>query len=104
MGEVEGCSAVYELGFHLLPAFWGRGFATEAGAAVLDFAFQQLRIDAVFAGHNPANLASSKVLQKLGFTHLRDEYYQPTGLMHPSYLCTVHSWRQRRYDMNGTLD
>lgn len=33
----------------------------------------------------PATTRRSKLLTKLGFTHTHDEFYPPTGLMHPSY-------------------
>ena len=75
----------YELGFHLLPRFWGRGYATETAMAVIDYAFNRLNAKVLFAGHHPENAASAKVLQKLGFIYIGDEFYKPTGLFHPSY-------------------
>jgi [ribosomal protein S5]-alanine N-acetyltransferase len=79
---------IYELGFHLLPQFWGQGFATEAGAAVVTFGFEALGAAALFAGHHPANATSRRVLTKLGFRFTHAELYPPTGLNHPSYLLT----------------
>ncbi|WP_415466352.1 hypothetical protein [Clostridium saccharoperbutylacetonicum] len=40
----------------------------------------------MFVGHNPYNLESSQLIKKLGFEYVHDEYYEPTGLNHPSYL------------------
>ncbi len=77
---------IYELGFHLRPEFWGRGLAQEAGRAVISYAFEKLRAEALFAGHDPANSASMRVLIKLGFEFTHEEFYPPTGLKHPSYL------------------
>jgi RimJ/RimL family protein N-acetyltransferase len=77
---------VYELGFHFRLEYWGRGLAQEAGRAVIAFAFEQLGASALFAGHHPANAASSRVLTKLGFRFTHEEFYSPTGLKHPSYL------------------
>jgi len=79
---------IYEMGFHLLPAFWGRGLAEEAGRAIIVFAFETLGAAAVFAGHHPANAASRRVLEKLGLRFTHEELYPPTGLRHPSYLLT----------------
>jgi ribosomal-protein-alanine N-acetyltransferase len=79
---------IYELGFHLLPEFWGRGLAQEAGRAVIAFAFERLAAEALFAGHHPANSASRRVLTKLGFQFTHEEFYPPTGLKHPSYMLT----------------
>ena len=93
-GEFVGCAGlkpydvargVYELGFHLRAAFWGAGYATEAARAVIEHAFASLQPAALVAGHNPRNHASKRVLEKLGFTYLRDERFAGTGLMHPLY-------------------
>lgn len=94
-GDFVGCGGlrpykpeaqILELGFHLLPAYWGKGLAVEAGRAVIDFAFDVRHATALFAGHHPANAASRRVLEKLGFRFTHEEFYPPTGLMHPSYL------------------
>jgi RimJ/RimL family protein N-acetyltransferase/predicted enzyme related to lactoylglutathione lyase len=94
-GELVGCAGlrprdgeerVFELGFHLCARSWGRGLATEAAHAVARFAIERLGAQALFAGHNPENVASARVLAKLGFRHTHDELYPPTGLLHPSYL------------------
>ena len=79
---------IYELGFHLRPEYWGRGFAQEAGRAVIAYAFEQADASALFAGHHPANSASRRVLSKLGFQFTHEEFYAPTGLQHPSYQLT----------------
>ena len=78
----------YEIGFHLRPEFWGKGFASEAAKRTLKYAFEQLHAKQVFAGHNPKNIKSQKLLLQLGFKYIGDEYYPPTGLNHPSYLYT----------------
>lgn len=77
---------IYELGFHLRRAFWGRALAEEAARAVITFAFETLGAQALFAGHHPANAASQRLLAKLGFRFTHEELYPPTGLKHPSYL------------------
>lgn len=77
---------ILEIGSHILYEYWRRGFAEEAVRRVMKYAFEKLKINALFAGHNPGNDASREFLAKLGFRYTRDEYYEPTGLMHPSYL------------------
>ncbi len=74
-----------ELGFHLLPSFWGRGLATEAARSAVALAFETLDAKALFAGHHPRNEGSRRVLEKLGFRFTRTTYYPPTGLQHLSY-------------------
>jgi ribosomal-protein-alanine N-acetyltransferase len=79
------CGEEYEVGFHLRPEFWGKGYASEAAAAVMGYGFSVLKAQALFAGHHPENLASSRVLGKLGFHYIGDRFYEPTGRYHPSY-------------------
>lgn len=77
---------IYELGAHLVPDVWGNGYASEAARAVIDYAFVSLGAENLFCGHNPNNTASRRLVEKLGFHFIGEEYYAPTGLMHPSYL------------------
>lgn len=53
---------------------------------MIRYAFEERKADRLFAGHNPKNTASKWVLEKLGFQYTGDEYYEPTGLYHPSYI------------------
>lgn len=91
-GDHVGCAGlrpyrdIYELGFHLRRAHWGRGLASEAARAVIAHAFDRLGARALFAGHHPRNTASAALLGRLGFRYVRDELYSATGLWHPSYL------------------
>ena len=75
-----------ELGVHLLPNFWRQGLAQEAALRVISYAFDVLKTEALFAGHNPGNTVSKVLLTRLGFDYTHDEFYAPTGLQHPSYL------------------
>ena len=77
----------YEVGFHIVKRCWGRGFATEAAEGALDYAWRELRLAKIYAGHHPDNHASRHILNKLGFTFLDTVFYEPTGLLHPSYVC-----------------
>lgn len=55
------------LGYWIERAAWGQGFASEAAQAVLDFAFGDLELKRVRAGHAADNPASGRILAKLGF-------------------------------------
>lgn len=57
----------YELGYRFKKKHWGKGFATESSAAILDYGFRNLNIDSIFAITDPGNINSQKVLKKLGF-------------------------------------
>src|SRR5713226_2248019 len=77
---------VPELGFHLRPKYWGRGVANEAARAVIPFAFETLGAKALSAGHHPGNVASKRVLEKLGFQYSHDEIFDALGVLIPYYL------------------
>jgi RimJ/RimL family protein N-acetyltransferase len=56
-----------EFGYWIARPFWGLGYATEAGRAVIAMARDSLRLDRIQAGHFVDNPASGRVLRKLGF-------------------------------------
>ena len=56
-----------ELGYWLGVEHWGRGYATEAVRAVIDYAFEEFAIDQLIAGARVANPASRNILEKCGF-------------------------------------
>jgi RimJ/RimL family protein N-acetyltransferase len=58
----------HELGYWLTPDAWGRGYATEAGRAVIDIARHALPIRRLTASYFVDNPASGNVLRKLGFS------------------------------------
>lgn len=61
--------AEIEVGYMLVPEAWGQGFATEACARVLAFAFEMTALDEVKATTDPGNRASQNVLTKCGLRH-----------------------------------
>jgi RimJ/RimL family protein N-acetyltransferase len=71
-------SGAVELGYWIARAAWGRGFATEAGEALIAIA-RALRLDRLEGSHFLDNPASGRVLEKLGF--------QSTGLVAPRLSC-----------------
>jgi RimJ/RimL family protein N-acetyltransferase len=61
--------------FNLHPALWGRGYATEAARTLVDYGFRELRLHRISANCDPANVASWRVLEKVGMRregHLRE--------------------------------
>lgn len=60
-----------ELGYWLARPLWGHGYMPEAGRAVLAHAFDDLRLERVWAGHYEGNLQSRRVMEKLGLTEVR---------------------------------
>jgi RimJ/RimL family protein N-acetyltransferase len=56
-----------DLGFAFLPAGRGKGYALEAASAVLDLARERIGLTRVLAITNPDNVASQRVLARVGF-------------------------------------
>lgn len=59
--------ATAELGYWIAHPAWGRGYATEAARAVVDFGFRELQLNRVHARFFARNPASGRVLAKVGF-------------------------------------
>jgi len=57
-----------EVGWRLHPDHWGRGLATEGGRASLDVGFDQLGLDRIISIYMLDNVASGRVMDKLGLT------------------------------------
>ena len=55
-----------ELGYRLKVPYWGRGYATEAARAVLAHGFEEVGLDRIVAVTHPDNVASQRVLEKIG--------------------------------------
>lgn len=75
----------FELGIHLCEEYWGKGYAFEAAKRVMDYAFREISCKRIIAGHHPQNQGSRHVLEKLDFHYIGENFYEPTGLLHPSY-------------------
>jgi len=57
-----------EMGYWLGKKHWNQGYATEAARLFLKFAFGHLKLHRVYAHMFESNVASSRVLEKCGFT------------------------------------
>lgn len=79
-----------EVGWTVAPDHWGRGYATEAGRAALRWAFEDLGVDEVLSVTLPHNVASRRVMEKLGLTHDRDEHI--IGFDQVVYRITRERW------------
>ena len=75
--ELDG-RAVYELVYVLAREAWGRGLATEAAAALRDYAFAALGLDRLVSLIEPGNTASERVARKVGMV-LEQETVRPGG-------------------------
>ena len=60
-----------EVGWRLAGPWRGRGLATEAGAAAVEFGFTAGGLERIVSIYEPDNVASGRVMERLGFTHDR---------------------------------
>ncbi len=61
-----------DIGFAYLPAWWGKGYAREAAAAVMEYGTRTLGIPRIVAIVSPGNAASIRVLEHIGLTFERN--------------------------------
>lgn len=76
--KIDTANNSAEIGYVLNPDFWGRGFAFEAAARVLEFGFEELLLQRIEARFMQGNEASLNVMKKLGMTfegYHRDSVY-----------------------------
>lgn len=67
-----------EIGWRLLPEFWGHGYATEGARACLQYGFDTLKLNEIVSITVPANLRSQRVMQKIGMhTDPKDAFDHP---------------------------
>jgi RimJ/RimL family protein N-acetyltransferase len=78
-GQYIGYCGVYAnfgdaaLGYYLARPYWGRGLATEAARAFVDFGLRELKLPRITALVEVGNDASKHILEKLGFRRVRHE-------------------------------
>lgn len=66
----------YDLGYRLIRRYWGQGIATETAIISLDYAFNKLHVEEVYAAANCENIGSNKILQKIGLNLIETFYYE----------------------------
>jgi RimJ/RimL family protein N-acetyltransferase len=72
VGPGKGCrDEDVEIGYFVAPSRWGEGIATEAASATRDEAFERLALDELIGRCRVENIASARVLAKVGFRLLR---------------------------------
>ena len=65
-----------ELGYVLSKAFWGNGFMPEAVKAVIEWLFNDIRLDFILVGHFDWNAQSKRVAEKCGFQYIKTTKYE----------------------------
>lgn len=80
-----------EIGYEINPAYWRRGYASEALSKILSYGFNSLHLNRIGAVVFPENVASNNLLLKVGFQKeglLRDYIYQ-NDVSHDTYVYSI---------------
>ena len=72
--NMNGFTNYYDVGYRLIPKFWGKGYATESGKAAIDYAFNVLKLSTLYATTEIGNQASHNALLKIGLNYIEDFY------------------------------
>ena len=83
-----------EVLYALRSDFWGNHFATEMAMAVVEFAFEQLRVTELVAYTLPTNVGSRRVMEKCGFECEKETVH--AGLRHVLYRLDEQSFRKTK--------
>ncbi|WP_288459232.1 GNAT family N-acetyltransferase [uncultured Chryseobacterium sp.] len=89
--EINGYNNIYDLGYRFIPEYWGKGYALESAKASLDFGFNDLKAETIYAHAHSENEGSNHILRKLGFEKT-GEFTEPDGicfwyeLQHQNYI------------------
>lgn len=92
--EVRKEMDYYDLGYRLKKKFWGKGIATETALESLNYGFQKLNLNEIFAGAHIENIASNKVLQKVGLKFI--ETFEFDGAPHHWYKLNRDEWSEKQ--------
>lgn len=84
-----------EIGYVLSKDYWGRGLMPEAVKAVIDHCFRELRFDYLTCGHYTFNKQSRRVIEKSGFSFLKDIQHETRlGTTEPTKLYILYNPRK----------
>lgn len=92
-----------EFGWRLPVAFWGRGFASEAARACLDYGFGPLKLREIVAVTAPRNARSRAVMRRLGMSYdpAEDFIHPLMAADHPLQPCTLYRIGPSRHPPSG---
>jgi RimJ/RimL family protein N-acetyltransferase len=105
--EIDTRDLVANLGYCTAREFWGRGFATEAARAVVDYGFTTFGLAKICARADPRNVRSVRVMEKLGMT--REAYFRSHVLRRGERCDRVHygllreDWEKERAETIGKV-
>lgn len=73
-----------QIGYLLLKPYWGMGLATESAWAALKYGFEVAQLNRVVAIAKPENIASRRVMEKIGMKYEKEAYYYDNDVVYYS--------------------
>lgn len=73
-----------QIGYLLMKSYWCRGLATEASSAALKYGFEIAKFERVVAISKSENIASRRVMEKVGMKYEKDAYYYKNDVVYYS--------------------
>lgn len=83
-----------DIGYRYLPEYWGKGIATEAAQVTLSYGFEVLNLDKIVAIAMKENIASQKVLEKIGMRFDKIDEYEGDGGAHRWYVLRKEEYEE----------
>ena len=72
----NGHTHFYDVGYRLIPQYWGKGYATESTKAALEFGFNTLQLKEIIGTCHEENRASRRALEKCGLRFVEKFLYK----------------------------
>ena len=87
---INNHSNYHDIGYRFIKRYWGKGYATESARAVVDYGFQQLKLQEIYAFADAGNKESRHVLEKIGLSFVEKFSYE--GVAHDWFQLTKANW------------
>lgn len=85
---------VPEISWRLHPTYWGRGLATEAAGPCSSMGSTTLGFDQIVSIYEPENVASERIMERIGMAVDRDTLHPEKGVPLRVYRLTSNAWRR----------
>lgn len=73
--EINNHQNFYEIGYRFIQKYWGKGYASEAGLAFVNYAFNEMKVEKLYAYADAGNVNSRHILEKLGMYYVNSFEY-----------------------------
>lgn len=78
--NTNGHDRFYDLGYRFIPKHWGKGYGYESAQAFVDFGFNEMKLDMIYACFEHGNTGSQRIMEKCGLHFVNDFVYDDGSL------------------------